>query len=346
MVRIATLKDVAKRAGVSTATVSHVINKTRFVSDELKAKVYQAMEELNYHPNAIARSLRRRKTHNIGMIVPDISYPFLAEVARGVEDAGFELGYNVILCDSDGNLEREAGYIGLLQEKKVDGIVFVAAGESSSHVQALIEQGMPVVVCDRELPGVEVDTVIADNVGSGYQATEHLIWLGQRRIGCMAGPQELAISNQRVEGYRKALEQHAIPLGEELIVRGDFRCKGGYEAMRELLALDEPPTAIFACNDLMAMGAICAASQKKLKIPQDVAIIGCDDIALASFTNPSLTTIAQPKHEMGTAAIEMLVERIKDKSKPPTKRLLPTGLVLRDSCEKLPTGAGAKGEGE
>jgi LacI family transcriptional regulator len=327
-----TMKDVARRARVSTATVSHVINETRFVSDELKARVYRAMRELNYHPNAIARSLRRKKTHNIGMILPDISYPFLAEVARGVEDAGFELGYNVILCDSNGNLEKEATCIGLLQEKKVDGIVFVAAGESSSHVQALIEQGMPMVVCDRELPGIEVDTVIADNVGSGFQATEHLIGLEHRRIGCIAGPQVLEISNKRVEGHKRALERYGIPLPEELMVRGDFRCRGGYEAMRELLALDEPPTAIFTCNDLMAIGAICAVSQKKLRIPQDIAVVGCDDIALASFTNPSLTTVTQPKHEMGATAVEMLVERIRDKSKPPTRWLLPTELVIRDSC--------------
>lgn len=326
-----TMKDVARRAGVSSATVSHVINETRFVSDELKARVYQAMRELNYHPDAIARSLRRRRTQNIGMIVPDISYPFLAEVARGVEEAGFELGYNVILCDSDGDLEREANYIELLQEKKVDGIVFVAAGESSSHVQALIEQGIPVVVCDRELAGVEVDTVIADNVESGYQATKYLISLRHRRIGCIAGPWELEISNKRLEGYRQALEEHGLPFREELIVHSDFQCRGGYQAMRELLALDEPPTAVFACNDLMAIGAICAASQKKLRIPRDVAIIGCDDIAPASFTNPSLTTIAQPKREMGAAAVEMLVERIRDKSKPPTTRLLPIALVIRDS---------------
>jgi LacI family transcriptional regulator len=327
-----TVKDVAERAGVSTATVSHVINETRFVSDELKARVCQAMEELNYHPNAIARSLRSRKTHNIGMIVPDISYPFLAEVARGVENAGFGLGYNVILCDSDGDLEMEANYIALLQEKKVDGIIFVAAGESSSHVQALIEQGTPAVVCDRELPEMEVDTVIADNVGSGYQATEHLISLGHHCIGCIAGPQELEISSKRVEGCKQALEQHGISLRDELVAQGDFRCGGGYEAMRKLLALAQPPTAVFACNDLMAIGAICAVSQKKLSIPQDVAIIGCDDIASASFTNPSLTTVAQPKHEMGAAAVEMLVERIRDESRPPTRRLLPTELVLRDSC--------------
>jgi len=327
-----TVKDVARRAGVSTATVSHVINETRFVSAELRARVHQAMKELDYRPNAIARSLRRKKTQNIGMVVPDIAYPFLAEVAKGVEDMGFELGYTAILCESSGNLEKEAACISLLREKQVDGIVFIAAGESYSHVQRLIEQGVPVVVCDRELPGVEVDTVIADNVGSGTQATEHLIRLGHRRIGCIAGPRELCISNRRGDGYKRALKEHGIPVDKDLIVRGDFRCRGGYEAMRELLALDERPTAVFACNDLMAMGAICAASRRRLKIPEDIAIIGCDDISLAAFTNPSLTTVAQPKHEMGAVAVDMLVGRIADRSESPTKRALPTELVIRDSC--------------
>jgi LacI family transcriptional regulator len=327
-----TVKDVARRAGVSTATVSHVINETRFVSEELRAKVYQAMEALDYRPNAIARSLRRKETQNIGMIIPDVAYPFLAEVARGLEDRGFALGYSAILCESNSDLEREATCIDLLQAKRVDGIVFIAAGESSSHVRTLVERGVPVVVCDRELPGVEVDTVIADNVGSGRQATEHLIRLGHRRIGCIAGPRELCISNRREDGYKRALKEHGIPVDKDLIVRGDFRCRGGYEAMRELLAFDERPTAVFACNDLMAMGAICAASKRRLRIPEDIAIVGCDDIALAAFTNPSLTTVAQPKHEMGAVAVDMLVGRIADRSESPTKRVLPTELVIRDSC--------------
>jgi len=327
-----TVKDVARRAKVSTATVSHVINETRFVSEELRARVYQAMEELDYRPNAIARSLRRKRTQDIGMIVPDVAYPFLAEVARGLEDRGFELGYSAILCESNSEPEREAACVDLLRMKRVDGIVFVAAGENSHHVRALIERGVPVVVCDRELPGVEVDTVIADNVGSGHQATDHLIRLGHRRIGCIAGPQELCISNKRLAGYRRALEEHGLPLDQDIIVHGDFRCPGGYEAMGKLLALDDPPTAVFACNDLMAMGAICAVSKRRLRMPEDVAIVGCDDIALAAFTNPSLTTVAQPKHEMGAAAVEMLVDRIEDAHKPPTKRVLPTELVIRDSC--------------
>lgn len=332
MIPVVTLKDVANRAGVSTATVSHVINHTRYVSDELTAKVRQAMEELNYYPNAIARSLRRKQTHNIGMIVPDISYPFLGEVAKGVEDAGFKRGYNVILCDSDGKLEREADYIELLQEKKVDGIIFVAAGESTNQVQALLDQGMPVVVCARQLRGLEVDEVIADNEGAGHQATEHLIGLGHHRVGCIAGPKDLGVSSKRVDGYRHALAHHHVSLHKERIAYASFQPRGGYEAMVELLALSKPPTAVFACSDLMAIGAICAASRKGLKVPQDVAIIGCDDIALAAFTSPSLSTVAQPKYEMGVVAVEMLVDRIRDQTRPPARQLLPTELVLRDSC--------------
>jgi len=327
-----TIKDVARKAGVSTATVSRVINETRFVSEELRARVYRAMEELNYRPNAIARSLRRKETRNIALIVPDVAYPFLAEVAKGVEDASFELGYSAILCASSDSTERETACVRLLLEKRVDGVVFISAGEDLGHIWTLIKRDIPVVVCDRDLPGVEVDTVVADNVGSGYRATDHLIRLGHRRVGCIAGPAGLSVSDGRVDGYRRVLEEYGLPWREALVARGDFRCGGGYEAMGELLALDDPPTAVFACNDLMAMGAICAASKNRLRIPQDVAIVGCDDITLAAFTNPSLTTVAHPKREMGAVAVRMLVRRIEDPSGPRERRVLPTELVVRDSC--------------
>lgn len=327
-----TIKDVAYQVGVSPTTVSHVINETRFVSEELRTKVYQAINELDYQPNAIARSLRRKKTQNIGMIIPDVAYPFLAEVAKGVEDVGFEFGYNVILCDSNGDLKRESAYIDLLREKQVDGIILVAAGESSRHVETLIKQGMPVISMDRELPGLEVDSVLADNLQGGYQATEYLIKLGHRRIGCITGPLDLSISSQRISGYRQALKRYDIPLCDELVVISDFRYQGGYRAMRQLLILDEPPTAIFACNDIMGVGAICAAKDKGLGVPEDIAVIGFDDIALASFISPRLTTVSQPKHEMGAIAVKLLVERIKEKSQSFTKVILPVHLVVRESC--------------
>lgn len=327
-----TMRDVARSVGVSPTTVSHVMNETRFVSEEIRTKVYQAIRELNYKPNTIARGLRCKKTQNIGMIIPDIAYPFLAEVARGVEDTGFKLNYNIILCDSNGTLEREAVCIDLLQEKQVDGIVFVAAGKSSGHVQALMAQEIPVTVVDRELPGLEVDSVLADNRQGGYQATEYLIQSGHRCIGCIAGPPDLSISSHRVDGYKQALGQYGVPLCDELIVIADFHYQEGYKAMQKLLTSDRRPTAVFACNDMMALGAICAAKDNELRVPGDIAIIGFDDIALASFTSPRLTSVAQPKHEMGAIAVELLVERIKEKNRPATKIILPVHLVVRESC--------------
>ena len=326
-----TVKDVAHRARVSTATVSRVINETRFVSEELRARVHQAMEELDYQPNVIARSLRCKKSQNIALVVTDIAYPFLAEVVKGVEGMSRELGYNAILCESNGEPERETACVRLLQAKQVDGLVFVAAGDSLSYAPALIAKQIPVVVCARHLPGVAVDTVIADDAESGYQATEHLIQTGHEHIGCIGGPPKFGLSDERVAGYKRALEAYGIPWLEDLVIHSDFRCQGGYEAGMELLNRDERPTAIFACNDLLAMGAICAASKQRLRIPEDVAIVGCDDIALASFTNPSLTTVAYPKHEMGVVAMEMLQRRIEGDSSPPTRRILPTRLVVRDS---------------
>jgi LacI family transcriptional regulator len=331
-----TQKDVAELAGVSTTTVSHVINETRFVSQELRERVHRAMRQLDYQPNAIAQSLRRRKTHKIAVIVPDIAYPFLAEVIRGIEDQGFQMGYNAILCASHGDLERERACFDLVRTKQVDGLILVGAGEASGRSRRLIEQGTPVVLCNRESRDIDVGTVVADNEGGGYQATRHLWALGHRRIGCVAGPAGLRTSSERLEGYRRALEEFDLTSCRELVIHGDFRSRGGFDAMGALLDLDEPPTAVFACNDLMAIGAICAASKRRLGIPEDIAIIGCDDIALAAFTNPSLTTVALPKHEMGAAAVEMLVARMEDEKKPVEKRVLPVELVIRDSCGYRP----------
>jgi len=327
-----TQEDVAKCAGVSTTTVSHVINETRFVSRELRQRVYQAMEELDYRPNAIARSLRRRESGQIGVIVPDIAYPFLAEVARGIEDAGFRLGYNVVFCSSHQDCDKELACLDLARTRQVDGIVVLGAGPDSEHIGELIERGTPAVSCNRRFPDLSIDTVIADNERAGFQATRQLLSQGHRRVACIAGPEEVTISVPRLEGYRQAMEELGVSVPDRLIVRDDFGNRGGFEAMNRLLDLSEPPSAVFACNDLMAMGAICAASKRRLNVPQDVAIIGCDDIAMAAFTNPSLTTVALPKHELGTLAVELLVERIKDRDRPVDEHVLPVRLVMRDSC--------------
>ncbi len=325
------MRDVAERAGVSVTTVSHVINETRPVSDELRERVLAAMDELGYQPNRLARSLRRRKTHTIGMIVPDSANPFFAEVARGIEDKSFEQGYNVILCNSDGDLAKELLYTNVLAEKQVDGILFVAAGVSTEHIRALQRRQMPLVVVDRDIPGVAVDSVLTNNAHGGWQATQHLIELGHRRIGCITGPSDVTPSAERITGYCQALREGGIAMHEGLVVKGDFQYESGYRATHRLLAVNDPPTGIFACNDLMAVGAISAALELGLQVPADLSVIGFDDVRLALFANPPLTTIAQPKYEMGVLATSMLLERMQDRDRSPRRQLLETSLLIRQS---------------
>jgi LacI family transcriptional regulator len=325
------MRDVAERAGVSVTTVSHVINETRPVSDELRQRVLAAIDELGYQPNVLARSLRRGETHTIGMIVPDSANPFFAELARGIEDTSFAHGYNLILCNSDGDLDKELIYADVLTEKQVDGILFVAAGVSTDHIRALQERRIPVVIVDREIPDVSVDQVLTDNARGGWLATRHLLELGHRCIGCITGPSDVTPSAERVTGYRQALSEGGIPVNEVLIVKGDFQYGSGYRAARQILARDDPPTAIFTCNDLMAVGAISAAVEMGRQVPVNLSVVGFDDVRLASFANPPLTTIVQPKYEMGVLATTMLLERMRNHDIPPRRRLLDTSLLIRQS---------------
>lgn len=331
---MATIKDVARLAGVSTTTVSHVINETRYVSDELRARVLAAMEELNYRPNVLARGLRRGETKTIGLVVPDNSNPFFAEVARIVEDIGFENGYSVILCNSDGNLEKEAAYVNVLIAKQVDGVIFIAAGSKYEHLHELATAGIPVVVADRDIPQTLADVVLVDNEQGGYDATRYLLSLGHRRIACIAGPSDLTPSADRVHGYRRALGEFGVPIEEKWIVPGDFRYQGGEAAIAELLRLDEPPSAVFACNDVMAIGALRAVRSAGLQVPGDVSIVGFDDIPLASAVSPALTTVAQPIVELATLAAQLLMSRIQsDQQDGPKQRIvLDTELIVRGSC--------------
>jgi LacI family transcriptional regulator len=325
------MRDVAKRAGLSVSTVSHVINNTRTVSDESRSRVMSAMEELGYRPNALARSLRRQKTNTLGMIVPDSANPFFAEVARAIEDASFAQNYSVILCNSEGDLNKQQAYTNVLIDNRVAGILFVAAGISTELVNDLEQRRVPLVVVDREVLGVEVDTVMTNHAQGGYLATQHLIDLGHRRIACIAGNSEVAPSAERLTSYRRSLEGNNLDYDEHLVVKGDFQYESGYEATKHLLALEAPPSAIFACNDLMAVGCISAARQLGLRVPHDLSIVGFDDVRLASFTNPPLTTISQPIVEIGVLATKMLLERMLDIDGPPRFKRLDTVLRIRQS---------------
>ena len=325
------MRDVAERAGVSITSVSHVINETRPVSDELRQRVLDAMDELGYQPNRLARSLRRGRTRTIGLIIPDSANPFFAEVARGIEDTSFEHDYNVILCNSEGSPAKERMYVDVLTAKQVDGILFVAGEVIPERIEKLLARETPVVVVDREVPGLDIDTVLTDNAKGGYLATRHLVELGHRRIACIAGPSTATPSAARVDGYVEALGEVGLERDNDLICRGDFQYGGGYRMAQELLGLVPQPTAIFACNDLMAVGALRAAAERGLEVPEDLSIVGFDDVQLASYTIPPLTTIAQPKYEIGTTAAEMLLSHIKDSKSEGERRVLPTRLVVRKS---------------
>ncbi len=332
---MATIREVAESAGVSYATVSHVINNTRVVTQETRERVLAAMAALNYRPNALARSLRQGKTNTIGLVLPDSANPFFAEISRGIEDEAFKKGYSVFLCNTELDTQRELFYVDVLSKKQVDGIIFVAAGDQADSLDFLLRENMPVVMIDRDLPNVEVDAVLTDHQLGGFLATQHLIELAHKRIACIAGPSSITPSAERITGYRRALEQAGLPYDENLILRGDYHAQSGMDITHAILKMNPRPTAIFALNDLMALGALGAAAEAGYSVPKDLAVVGYDDLELARFTNPPLTTIAQPKKEIGAQAVSLLVDRISQKSRLPTRLVLPPELIIRRSTKEL-----------
>ncbi len=329
-----TIKEVAQLAGVSISTVSHVINDTRFVSSDRRARVERAMREVGYMPNGVARTLRSGKSHTIGLMLPDSSNPYFAEIARGIQNAAFDMGYGVLVCNTDDELEKEALYGTLLIEKQVDGVILIAAGASGAHIRALQKRGIPISVVDRDSPEADVDSVQIDNRAGGRMAAQHLLELGHRRIGCIAGRVEVYPSYDRVDGYVDALQAAGLPVDSSLIVNSTFRAEGGFEAMRHLMTVPQPPTAVFACNDMMAVGATGALAQLGLRCPDDVSIVGFDDIQLVQYSNPPLTTVAQPKLEMGGQAVRLLTERMKSPEAPIRHVVLDAHLAIRRSTAR------------
>lgn len=332
---MATIREVAERAGVSVTTVSHVVNQTRFVAAETEQRVRDAMQLLNYRPNSLARSLRRGETRTIGLILPDSANPFFAEFARLLEDAAFQQDYSLILCNSNGELEKERRYAEVLFNKQVDGIIFMAAGDDPFSLHDLVAQSFPLVVVDRIVDHIDVDAVITDNALSGRLAAEHLIALGHRRMGIIRGPSHVTPSAQRVTGFAQTLEQAGLNLPEELQAVGDFHPEAGYLAARKLLAASTPPSAIFACNDLMAIGALRAITETGRKVPADISLVGHDDIELASYTRPALTTISQPVENLAETSIRLLLQRIQSPEMDRQQIILPNRLVVRQSTRSI-----------
>ncbi|WP_312807689.1 LacI family DNA-binding transcriptional regulator [Comamonas sp.] len=336
---MSSIKDVARLAGVSVTTVSHVLNKTRSVLPATQERVLEAVQTLGYVPSAVARSLKTQATHTIGMLVPDNSNPYFAELVRAVEDACFAAGYALLLCNTDNDAGRQQVYLDVLSQKRVDGLIVASTSDDALMSQHLVQTALPMVLIDRAIAGLERPCVQTDHVQGGMLATQHLMALGRKRIACVAGPQDLQSSEQRVQGWRQALQLVGLP--SDLLMHGDFTVNGGYVAMQRLLhdGGANRPTAVFACNDLMAMGALRAVHEAGLQVPRDVAVVGYDDIELASYTQPALTTVAQPTRAMAQQALAWLLERIQaGRSSGPaaaaTQMLVPA-LVTRESSRAL-----------
>jgi LacI family transcriptional regulator len=330
---MATMNDVARVADVSIATVSHVINGTRFVSAQRVERVHAAMQELGYTPDATARSLRVGRTDTLGLVVPDNSNPFFAALARWIEEAGFDAGYTTILANSNERPDREHRYVSTLVSKRVDGLILAPSrGDHGTLARLLQNAGIPVVVVDRDAALPNADVVLYDNEGGSHEATSYLIGLGHVSIGCVAGPADATSAAERVHGFRRAMADAGLPLSEHSVVEGDFLFEGGREATARLLATGEKLTALVAGNDLMAAGAIRELAARGISVPRDMSVIGFDDAPLAQMVSPALTTMRQPLQEMASAAVSQLLSRISGSDGVgPTRQMLSTTLVVRDT---------------
>ena len=328
-----TIYEVAKCAGVSTATVSHVINCTRYVSDELKARVMAAVKELNYKPNTAARRLRGGNSKALGLIVPDCTNPFFAETARAIDRVCFSLGYNIILCNTDNNAAHQAHYIDMLISKQVDGIIFISCGTPDCGIQKCETACIPAVIVDRDANIGSADRIIVNNEHGGYEAAKHLIELGFTKIGCISGPEGISSSIRRTEGFKRALTEYGITLDETLFYAGDFHYKGGKDAFFHFQRRRDLPEAVFACNDMMAIGFIHAAAANGVSVPDDVSVIGFDNIELAAVISPALTTVAQPIEEIAEIATQRLLKRIESRDGEVKRIVLEPRLIIRETCK-------------
>jgi LacI family transcriptional regulator len=336
---MATIKDVALKAEVSVTTVSHVVNDTRHVSAKVRERVELAIRELGYVPNAMARSLKSNTTSTMGMLIPNSSNPYFAEIVRIVEDRCFGAGYTLVLCNTDDEPHRQSVYLQVLAERRIDGLIVVSTGEGDDDAltKQLAGLRVPTVLVDREVANPACDLVETAHMQGGLLAVRHLLSLGHKRIACIGGPAGVIPSEQRIEGWRMALaEAGATPdiAKDALLWRGGFTSQGGYEAMHAILRTEQKPSAVFVCNDLMAIGALRAAHESGVRVPDELSIVGFDDIELSAYTSPALTTVAQPKERIGALAVDMLLERVGGKRRDARKVVLQPELCVRASTAR------------
>ena len=329
---MANIYDVARRARVSVATVSAVVNGTAYVSPRLKARVERAIHALGYRPNLLARSLATRHSRLLGMIVPDIANPFWPEVVRGAEDRAQAAGYTLLLANGDDSAVKEEVYLSLFLANRVDGVILTKApGEYSGRlIEHLAERRLPVVQLLRVSPCFDSDAVLLDDEQAAYEAVAHLVRLGARRIGFVGGPMNVSTGALRSQGYHKALADAGITADPALSYEGNFRHEAGYQAGLALLKLK--PDAVFISNYLMASGFVKAMRQYQIRCPRDIGVVTCDDHPWLDAFSPRLTTVNFPKHELGSEAARVLIERVSKPDAPLQTIQMKSALVIRESC--------------
>lgn len=326
------MKQVADEANVSIATVSRVINKTGFVSEDLELRVLQAMDRLNYHPSLLARNLRRQETRTIGLIIPQLDQPFFSSLAFAVERALFNQDYRTLICSSEENSEKEIAYIELMLRHQVEGVVAVPTGKHSDNLQPLLTQEIPIVLVDRNLAEITATRVFSDNFHGGYLGMQHLLELGHRQIGVISSPEYSEPMTERLRGIHKAMREYGVKQQADLFISGDLnQFEMGYTAAQKLLRRNPRPTAIFALTDVMAVGVMHAAAEANLKLPDELSVVGYDDVPIASYSIPALTTIAQPIYAMGEVATERLLAYISREIDSEETIILDNKLVVRQS---------------
>lgn len=327
-----TVKAVAQRAGVSTATAARVLGNYGSVSERMKEKVLNAAQELNYVPNALARSLITLQTHTVGLVVPDIRNTFFAAVARSIENVAKKFGYRVFMCDTDGDFRLETDYLRDLFERRVDGIILASSASLGCRHELVAKSPIPVVLIDRSIRGVELDCIRTNHEGGAYAASKHLIELGHRRIGIVLGTGEESVHRERLNGYRAALDEAGIPFDEALVKRRDW--SKGLNTVQELLQAQPRPTAIFTTNNVVTVGVLSDLKRLALRVPEDMAIVAFDDLDVGFLLESPLTVIEQNPSLIGRTAMELLLQRLSGEGGdlPSQEVIMQPTLTVRASC--------------
>jgi len=337
MGRHTTIKDIAKVAGVSHTTVYRALNDKPRISRSTKKRIVSIARRYHYQPNVLAQSLVLGRTKTLGLVITTIINPFYPELAKGIEDTARSLGYNIFLCCTNFDISLESRYIDMLLGRGVDGIIFTSAHTHDPNITRLVKDHFPLILVNRRVYGDPMmdrtDYVVVENVKGGFLAVEHLIKMGHKRIGVISGFPDSSAAVERLEGARKALIEYELNPAELLVLEGDFLKPSGYEAAKKFLSMRDPPSAIFGVNDYMALGAYEAVLDAGLRVPEDIALIGFNDITFSAMKGIELTTIGQKKYEMGSIAVHTLIDKIEGRDGDKARQItLEPELIVRKSC--------------